>query len=289
MVKKLLLPLLLLMLLLPASALADIQVIDNANIIDGEYESRITDMINQIEEEYQVDIVVLTTRDTRTAYDQYNDAEVNSIARNYADDYFDNNGYGFGENRDGMLYLIDMNNRVSWISSSGAMIEYITDDREEEIFNAASWYMSDGNYGMAVLRAMEQTERFMDDGIINGTVIYDEATGRILKIVKYNPLTFFEILIAIAASAGVALIIIFSVRGSYSMKGGSYSYNAAANTECALVRNDELYLRQNVMRRARVTVSSGGPGGRSGSGGSRSSGVHRSSSGRSHGGGGRRF
>ena len=288
MVKKLLLPLLLLMLLLPASALADIQVIDNANIIDGEYESRITDVINQIEEEYQVDIVVLTTRDTRTAYDQYDDAEVYSIARNYADDYFDKNGYGFGENRDGMLYLIDMNNRVSWISSSGAMIEYITDDREEEIFDAASWYMSDGNYGMAVLRAMEQTERFMDDGIINGTVIYDEATGRILKIVKYNPLTFFEILIAIAAGAGVALIIIFSVRGSYSMKGGAYSYNAAANTECALVRNDELYLRQNVMRRARVTVSSGGPGGRSGSGGSRS-GVHRSSSGRSHGGGGRRF
>ena len=65
-------------------------------------------------------------------------------------------------------------------------------------------------------------------------------------------------------------------------------YDMAGNTSCKLTKDDEVFLRQNVVRtrNAPPPQSGGGGGGHSGSGSS----VHTSSSGGSHGGGvGRKF
>ena len=52
-------------------------------------------------------------------------------------DFYDNGGYGMGEDFSGMLILLDMNNRVMWLSTGGVMIDYITDAREESILDRA--------------------------------------------------------------------------------------------------------------------------------------------------------
>jgi len=278
MVKKLLCTLLLAALLVPA-ALADHQVIDAANEIDAAMEQQISDVIDRVEANHQVDLVVLVTYDVP---DDYSDSLYR--VRDYADDYYDNGGFGMGEDDSGMLILLDMNNRVMWLSTGGVMMEYINDAREEDILDAASYYLSWNDYGDAIIAALDRVERLMEKGRAEGTFLYDEVTGKRLGGI-YNALTSSEMMVAAIAGAAIALVVYMSVGGSYSLKGSTYSYNRSANANVTFTRDDEVFVRQFSSRTPRNTGSHGTSGG----GRSGGSGVHRSSGGRSHGGGGRRF
>lgn len=281
MVKKLML-LLAIAMLFCSCALADVQVIDDAHLFSASEIESISDVIDRIERNHQMDMVVLTTTNTPTDY-----SESLYRVRDYADDFYDQGGYGMGEDFSGMLFLIDMNNRVMWISTGGVMIEYINDSREEAILDAAEMYVRNGMYGTAAQRAMEQTECFLIKGREEGTFLYDEATGKRLGGI-YNALTSAEMGVGLIAGVIAAAIMLFSVKGSYSLSGSTYSYDLEGNSSVVLTQDEKRYLRQHVTRRARTTsTSSGGRSG--GSGFSGGSGVHRSSAGRSHGGGGRRF
>ncbi len=278
MVKKLLL--ILLALLLPVLALADEQVIDKANLLSASDVSRMNEIIARIENDHQVDMVVLTTYDVPNDY-----SESMWRVRDYADDFYDNGGYGMGEDFSGMLILLDMNNRVMWLSTGGVMIDYITDAREESILDRAYTYLSYGDYGDAMIAALDRVEYYMNKGRQEGSFRYDEVTGQRLSG-YYNTLTSGELGVAALAGGGVALVIFLSISGSYSLKGSTYSYDRSANSSITLTRDDEVFVRQFTRRTPRSTGTHGGTGGGGRSGGS---GVHRSSGGRSHGGGGRRF
>ncbi len=273
MVKKLFA--LLLVLLLPVLALADEQVIDQIALFSDDDVREMTEIIQRVEKEHQVDLVVLATKDTPTDY-----SESMYKVRDYADDFYDQGGYGMGEDFSGMLILLDMRNRVMWLSTGGVMIEYINDSREEAILDAAYTYLTSGNYGDAVIAALNKVARYMDTGRAEGTFLYDEVTGKRLSGI-YNALTSNETMIAAGAGIGAAVMLWFSICGSYNLSGSTYSYDKGANASITLTKDEEAFVRQF----SRRTVKSSS----SGSGGSGGSGVHRSSSGRSHGGGGRRF
>lgn len=282
MVRKMLACLLLMLLMLPCTALADTQVIDNAMILSADEETEITGMIDRIEKEHQVDLVVLTANDVPTDYSD----SLYRVMR-YADDYYDNGGYGMGPDDSGLLFLIDMNNRVMWISTGGVMIDYINDYREEAIFDAVEGSMRYGQYGQAVKTAVRRIGAYMDEGRMEGTFRYDEATGKRLTGM-YNALTRTEMLVALLAGVAVAAVFVVSVTARYNLKGSTYSYSLNDNATCTLTKDDEQFIRNTVTRTPRNTGSGSrsGSGGRSGGFGS---GVHRSSGGRTHGGGGRRF
>ena len=279
MVKKLFAALLLL-LLIPAAALAETQVYDQADLFTVAEVQQMEELIAQIESEHQIDMVVLTTNRVR---DDYTDDLY--YVRNYADDFYDQGGFGMGEDNSGMLIMIDMRNRVMWLSTGGVMIDYINDSREDAILDACYAELRGGDYGDAVIEALEMVERYMNKGRAEGAFRYDEATGRRLGGV-YNTLTGGELLVAAAAGGGTALAIYLCVSSAYRIGGQTYRYDRAANTSLMLTRNTNRFLHRTVTRTARHQSSGGGyGGGRSGGG----SGVHRSSGGRSHGGGGRRF
>ena len=295
MVRKLIAALLVAALLLPCAAFAGslssrnqefrikadpaLQVVDQEDRIDDAMEQRIIDAIDAIESKHQVDLVVLVTSNTPADY-----SDSLYRVRDFADDFYDYTGYGMGEDFSGLLYLIDLNNRVQWISTGGVMIEYINDSREEAILDDAYAYLSVGRYGEAMIAALNRTAYYMDKGRAEGTFLYDEATGKRLGGI-YNALTSGEIGVAAAVGAGAALIFFLSISGSYNLSGSTYSYDRGANASVKLTRDEETYVTQFITRRPRHTESSNsGSSGRSGG-----SGVHRSSSGRSHGGGGRRF
>ncbi len=280
MVKKMLL--IMIALLLPVIALADGQVIDDANLFSAADILRMEEIIARIETRHQVDMVVLTTSDVPDDY-----SESMWRVRDYADDFYDNGGYGMGPDFSGMLILLDMNNRVMWLSTGGVMIDCITDAREEDILDRAYTYLSYNDYGDAMIAALSRVEYYMNKGRQEGSFRYDEVTGQRLSG-YYNTLTSAEIGIALLAAGGVALLIWLSVGGSYNLKGRTYTYDLNANSAIELTRDDEEFVRQFSHRTLRNTgnSSSGGSSGVRRSGGS---GVHRSSGGRSHGGGGRRF
>ena len=279
MVRKLL-PVLLALLLLPAIVLADGQVLDRANLFSASEIQQMEGIIRRIEENHQVDMVVLTTYDVPDDY-----SESLRKVRDYADNFYDNGGYGMGEDFSGMLILLDMNNRVMWLSTGGVMIDYINDSREEAILDVAYTYLTSGWYGDAMIAALSRTEKYMAKGREEGTFRYDEVTGQRIGGI-YNALTSAEVMVAAAAGAAVALFIFFSVSGSYNLRGSTYSYDRKANASLVLTKDEETYLTQYTTRMPRPSEPHGGSSGGGRSGGS---GVHRSSGGRSHGGGGRRF
>ena len=258
------------------------QVIDDAAVLSDSQEQEITQLIDEIERKHDVDVVVLVTRDT-----PYDMSESLYRVERFADDYYDNGGFGMGEDFSGVLYLIDLNNRVQYLSTAGVMMQYLSDYREERIFDAAAPCLSRSDWGGAARAAVRCIGQYMDEGRERGVFLYDRDTGKRLSG-YYNPLEPFEILIALAGGAVTALIICLSVKGSYSLGGSTYRYDSAANSDFTLTQDDERFLRESVSRTARAS-SSGYSGSSGGSGRSGGSGVHRSSSGRSHGGGGRRF
>lgn len=272
MVKKL--SVLLLMLALSLSfAAADAQVADNANLFTEGEISQITDICDRIEQKYQVDMFVLTSNDVPDGQTQ-----------SYADDYYDEHGLGIGDDNAGMLYLMDMNNRECYISTCGVMIDYITDDREEGIFDAGREKMVSGQYGRSVILSLQQTERYLSQGRERGQFRFDEETGERYTLL-YNPLTSTEKIVAAAAGLIVMIVFITSISRAYNLKNSTYSYDLNDLSGITLSRNDVRFLREHVTRVKRSDPHAH-PGGGPSHGGS---GTHRSSSGHTHGGGGRSF
>lgn len=257
------------------------QVIDDANMFTADECRRMTEIILEIEQKHQVDLVVLTTRDT-----PYDPSDSLWRVRDYADEYYDDGGYGMGADGSGMLLLLDMHNRAMWLSTGGVMIDYINDDREEDILDHAYDRLVEGDYGGAMIAALNRVSHWMDAGRREGFFRYDEVTGERIGGL-YNALTPMEAAVAAVAGLAVAAAVYGTVSAAYNLKGSTYTYDRSANTSVTLVRDDQVFLRKRVHRSPIVTGN--GSGGRSGGGRSGGSGVHTSSRGVSHGGGGRRF
>ncbi len=261
-----------LLLLLPVLALASQRrVIDDAGLFRASEVQQMEAVIERIQKTYQMDVVVLTSDEPR-----YNDTQ------DFADLYYERGGYGFGEDQAGLLYLIDMNNRVPCISTTGAMADYITDHRLEELFDCSYDELAAGRYGASTLTLLNRLERFLREGREEGSFRYDAETGVRYRGV-YNKLTSGEIAFGLIAGLAAALILWGSVVSRYTLKGGACNYSTADHVKRELTVDTEQYLRQVVTRHRTPPPSSGGSGG--GHGGGSGSAMHTSSSGHSHGGG----
>ncbi|MGN1021702.1 MAG: TPM domain-containing protein [Aristaeellaceae bacterium] len=264
------------LLVLPCLALAGEMVVDDAGLFTQAEIRQMEEIITRIRDTYQMDAVVVTS----TA-PGYNDSQ------DFADLYYERGGYGLGDDKAGLLYLIDMRNRVPCISTSGVMIDYITDSRLNELFDCSYDQLAAGQYGQSAIALLSRLETFLRKGRQEGSFRYDAQTGRRISGI-YNALTGTEALVAALAGLAVAAALYLAVTSRYSLKGGAYRYDLAGNTSCRLTRDDETFLRQNVIRTRNAPPPQGGGHGGGHPGGG--SGVHTSSSGGSHGGGvGRRF
>jgi uncharacterized protein len=103
----------------PALALdTDLKVYDYADLFDDDKEELLMEKAQKLAKKRRMDVVIVTVDDTR-----------GKKARDFADDFFDYNGFGYGRDRDGILLLIDISDRIAWISTSGEAIDIFTDDR----------------------------------------------------------------------------------------------------------------------------------------------------------------
>lgn len=273
MVKRLLgaLCLALVLAMIPCAALAAAQVVDDAGLFTASAIRKMETIISRIQEQYQMDVVVLTSYEP-----DYKDTQ------DFADLYYENHGYGMGEDDAGLLYLIDMRNRVPCISTTGTMADYITDSRLEELFDCSYDALAAGLYGDSTITLLERLESFLAEGREEGSFRYDVETGRRLTGI-YNKLTGPETLAALVAGLLVAGLMYCTVSSRYNLRGSTYRYDAASNTVCSMTKDEEVFLRQHISRVRHPEPdhhSGGGHGGFSGG-----SGMHTSSSGGSHGGG----
>ncbi|MDW7659731.1 MAG: TPM domain-containing protein, partial [Bacillota bacterium] len=100
-------------------------VVDQADVFSGSEIVQLAEEARLLGESYGMDIVIVTTQDAR-----------GKTAREYADDFFDEQGYGIGDDYSGILFLIDYDNREAYVSTSGLAIRYLTDQRIESVLDA---------------------------------------------------------------------------------------------------------------------------------------------------------
>ena len=200
----------------------------------------------------------------------------------YADDFYDARTE---EDSDGVLALIDMDNREIYLSTCGDAIRYLEDTRIEAILDDAYYYVADGDYAGCLSAMIYGVEYYYDKGVHQDQYNYDVETG---AVSEYRTLTWMEVVPVALLSAGVGIGIYLIVLSRYSIKGttaDSYPYTRYGKVD--LTDFDDRFMHQTVTHH-RIQTDNGGGGRSSGGSGHRSS-VHRSSSGRSHGGGGRKF
>jgi len=267
---------LLLLCTLTVTAFADkAYIIDQAGLLD-EYDSQtLTEMAVELQEAYGMDAVVLTV-------DSLNGTD----AQTYADDYYDQNGYG----ENGVLMLLAMEEREYYITTSGEAIYALTDYALYEMENAFLGDLSDGDYFDAFYSYLWDVDYYMEayreSGAIDGyipeenryyghdDVVYSEED------IQYEDIAGTSWLISAIIGLVVAGIALLIMRGSMNTKQKQYSaddYLKAGSYHLTKQRDVFLYSQVTKQRKPEQNNSSGG------------SGVHRSASGRSHGGRGGKF
>lgn len=234
-------------------------VVDNADLLTQTEENELSKKLQDISDELQFDVVVVTTNSTGS-----------KTATEYADDYFDYNGYGRGSNNDGALFLVDMGDRKWAISTSGYGIEAIVDsaldDMEEEIVP----YLKSGDYDCAFNEFADLTYDIVNDAK-NGKSYSNSTTST----TKNHKNIGTNLIVAFSIGAGISLIIILVYRSKlkpvkFQKEAKEYIVPGSFN----LRRSDDVFLYFNITK---VPIPKNNDSDDSGS-------FHSSSSGSSHGG-----
>lgn len=238
------------------------RLVDEADILDADEEKLLEPKLDRISEEYRCDVAVVTTLGT----DGKN-------TRDYADDFYDYFGYGYGEGDDGILLLVDMESRQWAISTYGFGIEAFTDDGLDYIGEKFLPYLKDGDYYNA----------FDEYAGLCGVFLKQARTGESFDggAMPKEPFSLMWIPASIIIGAVVSLI----VTGIMRMKMKTVRSRLTASEyvkpgSLKLTGSRDLFLYSRVTRTERPKDNDSSGGGSS---------VHTSSSGRSHGGAGGSF
>ena len=237
------------------------RLIDHADLLTSAEESELLSVLDEISERQSLDVIVVT---------------VNSLngksPRAYADDYYDQNNYGFGSQKDGVLLLVAMETRDYYISTSGYGIRAFTDAGIEHMGNVIVDYLGSGDYNGAFTTFAELCDDYITQAK-NGTP-YD--TGNMPKG-QYNIMQY--VLISLVIGFVVALIVTGIMRSKLkSVRFKSSASDYMKKDSFVLTQSRDIYLYRNITRRAKPKDDD-----------SDGSSTHSSSSGRSHGGGGGKF
>ncbi len=258
------------------------RVFDQAGLFEDQEKKELEELIARERENIGMDLAVVT------AFRQEG-----SSAREYADDFYDGMGLGEGREDSGALYLIYMDGPGEihgdyYISNFGEMTRLLTDERIRQLGEKAVSRLSVQDYAGSARLVLEEIERYAEAGIVSGQHNYDEETGRVSP---HRGIRWYEALAAVGVAGAAAAGACLAVARDYRMeqtdrrrRNAFMAYQAQAQ-----IRADgtpDRLVNQFVTRQRIVA-----PSGRSGPGGPSSgrSTTHRSSSGRSHGGGGGRF
>lgn len=206
--------------------------------------------IQQLEEEAaeyrektDLDLVIVTIDDAQ-----------GKTSRQYADDFYDYNGFGVGSDYSGALLLIDMDNRMAYLSTTGRAIQILTDSRIQKITDEVASHVKVGEYAQGARVFLEKVDGFANPNIM----------GRLL------------IALVLAALVGAGAVVGVWYKYTHGHKADQYELDK--NSSLDLSQREDIFMGRFVTSR-KIPRNNGGGG----------SSTHTSSSGRTHGGGGSRF
>lgn len=264
------------------------RLVDDADLLsDAEYDILLA-KLDEISARQACDVVIFTI-------DSLGGKDVTA----YADDAFDNNGFGQGGDYSGILFLVSMAEREWAISTCGSAIGIFTDARQADMIDALLDDLSGGNYAEAFTIFADRCDSYITEGVPTSIPGYSDPYVSEFPYEYSTPGEYpTDSSLPLLPVLGVSLVIglIAAIIYTAVLKGQLKSVSAATNAanytregSFKLTERREVFLYRNVTKRARQqnNGSSGGHGGSRSS--SSHASTHRSSSGRSHGGSRGRF
>ncbi|MEH7226722.1 TPM domain-containing protein [Bacillus sp. JJ1566] len=247
-------------------------IFDQANLFSESEILELQEQANSLSEQFQMDIRIVTTNDSH-----------GKSAREYASDFYDSHGFGYGGTEDGVLYLIDMDNREVYIFTRDRIVDYFPDFTVEEILDHVYPYLTEEAFADSAKAFLSDVEATMNTGIPEGssssggyaqsdgdTSYPSSATaasdGELIK----------ELLIYLAIAIGIGVISV-GVMAMYNRGRSTTTANTYLESNSFAVTNkmDRHYNTRVTQQKIQRNSNSGGGSSFSGGGGGRSGGGGR--------------
>lgn len=235
-------------------------MVDNAGLLDQKDVDSLEEKLNEISNRNNFDVIIVTVNSTDGA-----------AVQDFADDYYDYNGYGKGTNKDGALLLINMDTREWHISRTGYGITALTDAGCEYMADEFLPDLKDGKYKASFNKFAELCDKFVQQA----------KTGKPYDVnnMPKKPLSAKWILYSFIIALIIALIICETMRRNLkSIRRNSAAAEYVKKDSMNLEREGDYFLYRNVSRREKPKNNDGG-----------GSSTHKSSSGTTHAGTGGSF
>ena len=257
---------------LPVSAEEFSFVADEAGLLSSEETAVLEEKAASLNSAYDIHPVILTV-----------DSLGGSRPQEYADDYYDNTGFG----EDGVLFLLAMEERDWYISTSGKMIYALTDYGIQQIGEGSVAFFGEGAWfdGFCYfldtlptyLDALENSAPIDGEADYSGSFYHGDQEEIVYYEEEFTPFFLFSLFCGIVA-AGITVLIMRLCMITKRPRRSASEYMVKGSWK--LTQHRDLFLYSNVSK-----VRKQDPPKNSGGGSS----VHKSSGGRSHGGGGGKF
>ncbi len=257
--KRILMVLLCLVLLVTTVSAAELpRIVDEAGLLTPGEEASLEARAAQLREDYGMDVVIVTVWSLN-----------GRSPRDYADDYYDYNGYGCGSDHSGMLFLLALESRDWYISTCGRAIEVLTDYGIQRSADGVVPYLSAGKYAEGFGAWLDILPGFFES--------WQAGTPIDLPKVERGVDWVLSVLMSLLFG-GVGILVMLAMHRTKKPQAGAGSYLDSGSFRLRSQR--DLFLGSHVSKTRRSQNTGGGRGGSS---------THRSSSGRRHGGGGGKF
>lgn len=240
------------------------KIYDFADLLTPSEEEKIYQQVNQFINKTNFDLAIVTINDNNKL-----------SAMEYADDFYDYNDFGTDAEYSGILFLIDMDTREIYMSTTGKAIAMYSDSRIDMTLDAIYEEFSERHYMQGITKFVTIIENYDTMGLPSNkdSKYAISETGEIYRE--------FPWLIVFGAPLAITIIVIGIMIHKNKLVRVATSSREYLDKDSLKMRvvSDRLISTNTVAVPLSTSSSSGGGG----------SSHHSGSSGRSHGGGGHRF
>lgn len=174
-------------------------VFDEAKLFTTEQQQDLTEQAQSLSEKLGLDILFLTTTDTQGL-----------SAKEYAAQFFIDGDFGFGEEKSGIVFVIDMKEHDAQMVTSGEAIEIYTDYYISQMWGNVKPYLSDGAYHEGMTVFLADVEKY---GLAYQAYLEDpEHTVSEYQVTQKQTKTLLYMGVAVVISLAVAGISVFVMK-----------------------------------------------------------------------------
>ena len=127
-------------------------LVDNSGLFTDEEKIDIIHKLEAVSDSYKFDVVIHTT-------DSYD----GKSSEKYSDDFFMDNDYGQGSDRDGCIFVLNIQDGSWYLRTFGKGVKVISNDRIDVIADEMIPILKDGDYYNAMLCYIEKTSKYLYD------------------------------------------------------------------------------------------------------------------------------